>query len=81
MEFWTLCLVVLLIRYFDLGLASDHSFVSQPFEEGNLYANHNMDDAGRYRRPGRTQYPSASAQSVSNSGVVPETLPNPMARK
>jgi len=66
---------------YDDSLASDHSFVSQPFEEGNLYANHNMDDAGRYRRPGRTQYPSASAQSVSNSGVVPETLPNPMARK
>lgn len=66
------------------SLPSDQSYISQQFEEGNLYDNHNMDDdiGSRYRYPGRIQYPSASAHSVINSkDIVPESLPRPMARK
>ena len=64
------------------GLGSNQSFISQRFEEENFYNNHNMNDNndGRYRRPGRMQYPSASAQSVADDEEVPESLPSPMAR-
>lgn len=40
----------------------------------------NDNNDGRYRRPGRMQYPSASAQSVADDEEVPESLPSPMAR-